>query len=238
MANTFVWGVAAAAAYGLLSLRAAVNRAWRWFCGTEAPAASYSVLSAPASGEGEGEGAMVRAPSRTTFHAAGPFKDPICMAIVEKACACCTTCDMGAERVRMHIAFANVTAEPALDVYSLYTLLAAGQPFYGLLMSMAIFLPNYADLLQAEHFTAMTIMTQSLDRGFLTREALEHQRREGAFEAFMGAVIAVLALMRTPSLGSMAAASLLLNVGMSLAISLPAASRPDGAAGVPCAGCG
>ena len=166
-------------------------------------------------------------PDRKDFDPRGPYSKLVGAYLtpfnaVEWCCARWGQNDFGAEVLNLKFARATLLVEPAQDIFSVMTLLASGQPTYAFALLAAVLLPNLTDPFQTE-FTKE--MNTSLEQGFATKGVFGHQLREGHFEGFMGAIVGMCALMRTPGLSLVSTASLAFGLCLSLVLSIPGAFK-------------
>ncbi|CAE7597038.1 Pol [Symbiodinium sp. CCMP2592] len=200
----------AACAYGLLSFKAVVARLlWNR---TMAETQGFETLPS--------QGPEHLGPSPTSFLEDGPFAKPAML--LERFCKYRSASDLEAERLRLIFTFLPAAVEPASDIFSITTLLAQGQPSYAAAMLAMVILPNIKDPFQQQFGEALV---DSYDRGYPTEHTLRHQLREGTWEAYVGSIVAVCALMRTPSLNAISVGSLMFNVALSVVLSIPGAAR-------------
>ena len=142
--------------------------------------------------------------------------------LLERFCEYTSASDLEAERLRLIFVFLPAAVEPASDIFSIATLLAQGQPSYAAAMLAMVILPNINDPFQQQFGEALVV---SYDRGYPTEHTLRHQLREGTWEAYVGTIVAVCALMRTPSLNAISVGSLMFTVALSVFLSIPGAAR-------------
>ncbi|CAE7573786.1 Pol [Symbiodinium sp. CCMP2456] len=157
-------------------------------------------------------------PTATGFCPDGPYHAPDFPDLLEMLCKSLSQNDLQAERWSMKLALAVASLDPAMDIYSALSLYAKGQPYYGSALLLAALLPNLADIFQTQHGEEMI---NSLRRGFATMDLLKHQAREGYWEGTVSALVAICALMYTPTLTSLDLFSLSFNVLSSVVLSIP-----------------
>eukprot|EP00438_Fugacium_kawagutii_P012804 Skav211684 [mRNA] locus=scaffold216:436631:438553:- [translate_table: standard] len=166
----------------------------------------------------------VLGPSGSSFDPKGPFHSPGWMDPLECAVSVVARNDLEAATYMAWIALSFNVAEPFLDLYSVSFLLAHGQPFYGTAMLASVFIPNWADPFQIGFAEELE---KSTHEGMVSREVLQHQRREGIVEGSISALIVLCALVRTPTMPSLNIFLLCSNVLLSLVIGIPTGCKAN-----------
>ena len=161
-------------------------------------------------------------PSSVEFKPEGPFFSPSTLDVMERVCRSRCRNDLEAAILSAQVAAALNVVEVLSDINSSFSLLALGQPWYGLAMLTSVLLPNLYDPFQTKFAGALA---ESTLQGMTTKEILKHQEREGLMEGNVSCVIALCALIRTPDLSVFTFGSLLFTVVTSLLIGIPTGSK-------------